>query len=62
MSKVTVKEKTVTLADAKARLRELTELAAAGESALGRSRDQRLGDDRILCRAIHQGPHRSNHF
>ena len=34
MSKVTVKEKTVTLADAKARLSELTELAAAGESVI----------------------------
>ena len=34
MSKVAVKEKTVTLADAKARLSELTELAAAGESVI----------------------------
>jgi antitoxin (DNA-binding transcriptional repressor) of toxin-antitoxin stability system len=34
MSKVTVKEKAVTLADAKARLSELTELAAAGESVI----------------------------
>lgn len=34
MSKVTVEEKKVTLADAKAHLSELTELAAAGEPVI----------------------------